>query len=141
MARTVLNEQFIGMNESLMKGGSDDILDMGGMSTLLEETNNTLRTVGVDLEDPECMKNIFRDEASASLYIDGLAEGLNEEDMRNFKALSHNMLDAINGRGAFTNQSIMSLLMEDNNSVGFMPKAKLIFPMFRFTSIEAGVAA
>ena len=53
MARTVLNEQFIGMNESLMKGGSDDILDMGGMSTLLEETNNTLRTVGVDLEDPE----------------------------------------------------------------------------------------
>ena len=95
MARTVLNEQFIGMNESLMKGGSDDILDMGGMSTLLEETNNTLRTVGVDLEDPECMKNIFRDEASASLYIDGLAEGLNEEDMRNFKALSHNMLDAV----------------------------------------------
>lgn len=133
MARTVLNEQFIGFNESNIGGGTSDLLDMSGMQTLLTETNHTLSTVGVDLEDPEVMKNIFRDEASASMYIDGLAEGLNEEDTKNFKTLSHNMLDAINGRGHFSNQSIMSMLMEDNNSVGFMPKAKLIFPMFRFT--------
>ena len=134
MARTILNEQFIGLNESNLKSGGDSaILDMSGMSCLLEETNSTLRTIGVDLEDPEVMRNIFRDESAANMYVDALAEGLAGEDMSNFKALCHTMLDSINGRGAFANQATLSLLMEDNNSSGFMPKAKLVFPMFRFT--------
>lgn len=103
------------------------------MTTLLTESESTLRGYGVDMEDPEAMKNVFRDDTTASMYIHSLAEGLDEEDTKNFIQLSENMMDAIMGRKYFSNKAVLQALTEDNNSVSFLPKAKLIFPMFRFT--------
>lgn len=133
MAKTVINESFGSFGDFNNSKGTDELLDIGGMETLLTETNNTLRTMGVDMEDPLVMRNIYRDESTANTYIDALAEGLKDDDMKNFKTLCHTLLDEINGRGPFANKATLMALTEDNNSAGFMPVSKLVFPMFRFT--------
>lgn len=125
------NMKFI--NETLNHSANDAFLDLKGMTNLMENANHTLRGYGVNLEDPDCMKNIFRDETTSNIYIDSLAEGLEGKDLQDFKALSKNMMDNINGRGSFAGKSILQSLTEDNTSASFLPKAKVLFPMFRFT--------
>ena len=72
------------------------ILDGNSLTDLLNETNHTMKTYGVDLEDPNFMTRILGNENTAQMYIDSLAEGLNPEDTRNFKHLANNMLDEMN---------------------------------------------
>ena len=72
------------------------ILDGNGLTDLLNETNHTMKTYGVDLEDPSAMTRILGDNSTAQMYIDSLAEGLNPEDTRNFKVLANNMLNEMN---------------------------------------------
>ena len=135
MAKTVVNEAVGAFGKFTPSTGvtTPSMLDMNGVVDLLTETNNTLTNMGIDLEQPNAMIDILRDENSANMYIDGLSEGLEGEDLKNFKTLCHTMLDEVNGRGSFANRALLSALSEDNVSAGFMPVSKLIFPMFRFT--------
>lgn len=116
------------------KGGSNEFLDMKGLTTLLEEANKTVEGNGVEFNDRSFMSKIYSDPQTTNTYIESLAEGLAEEDIGMFKHLANNMVDCIMGRGDFSNRgSIMSMLTEDNISAGFMPKAKVLLPLFRFT--------
>lgn len=94
-------------------------LDMAGVTELLTETDNMLKTTGFDIEAPDAMRSIYTDSSVARTYIDGLSEGLEGEDAKLFRTLSENMLDAIVGRGQFANKGYLPLL-EDNVSAGFM---------------------
>lgn len=132
MAREVLREQLISSNTPSVYKNSDALLDISSMTTLLTESNDTMSRIGVDMERHDAMNSIFNDDQTARMYIDSLAEGLDPEDTHMFKVLSENMLDAIVGRGWYANRATLSALSEDNNSAGFLPKAKLVFPMFRF---------
>ena len=132
--RRIINEEYVRTpsTSSTYQNDVDEILNSSGMTDLLSETFSTLNTVGVDMEAPDAMGKVFNDEATASIYIDSLAEGLNAEDTKNFKILSENIMGSITGKGTGS-RSIMSMLNESNLSASFLPKAKLIFPMFRFT--------
>ena len=132
MARTVTDEQYVKKTPSLNKANTAEVLDGSQMAELLTETNQTLSNFGIDMERTDYMGQVLNDRGTASMYIDALAEGLNEEDTRNFKMLCENMLDVMTGK-AQGSQSIMGLLNEGNLSASFLPKAKLVFPMFRFT--------
>lgn len=127
MARTVTDEQYVKKTPSINRGNSNDILDGTQMAELLTETNQTLSHFGIDMERSDYMGQVLNDSGTASMYIDSLAEGLNEEDTRNFKMLCENMLDYMTGK-AEGSQSIMGLLNEGNLSASFLPKAKLVFP-------------
>ena len=95
MARTVVNESVGSFGKFTPDTGTPtpSMLDMNGVVDLLSETNNTLTSMGIDLEQPNAMIDILRDENSANMYIDGLSEGLEGEDLKNFKTLCHTMLD------------------------------------------------
>ena len=127
--RRVTTEKFV--DHSNTEPLSEAILDGNGLTELLTETNLTMKTHGVDLESPNAMTEVFTNDSAAQMYIDSLAEGLDMEDTKNFKILANNMLNEINGRNGYS--GIMQALSEDNVSAGFLPKAKLLFPMFRFT--------
>ena len=118
--RNFINEEFVKQPTSYQQ------------TDLLSETYNTLNTFGVDMEAPDAMGKVFNDESTAKIYIESLAEGLDAEDTRNFMILSENIMGSITGKGSGS-RSIMSMLNESNLSASFLPKAKLIFPMFRFT--------
>ena len=60
------------------------ILDGNGLTELLTETNHTMKTYGVDLEEPSAMTRILSDDNTAQMYIDSLAEGLNPEETLKF---------------------------------------------------------
>ena len=125
----IINEVYGSMGSTSRKQTSKDaFLDMHGMQELLTETNSTLRTFGFNMEEPDAMKTLFRDNNAAGQYIDSLSEGLEGEDAKNFRVMANNTMDMILGRNNFANKSILSLLTEDNTSAGFMPVAKLIFP-------------
>lgn len=132
MAKTVINEAY-GSAGMPQKQKAEAMLDMKGMTDLLTETNTYMKTMGFNMEQPDAMKELFRDDNTARDYIDGLSEGLEGEDAATFRTLAHTTLDEIMGRGSFANKGILNLLTEDNVSAGFMPIAKLIFPMLRFT--------
>jgi hypothetical protein len=123
------------LNEDMGFKGTPAVADIQNLTSLLENTNDTLQKYGVDLEDPNHMVNIFNSLETAGMYIDSLAEGLTGSDLTSFKTLSKNMLDAITGTGNFRNSGLLSILTENtaNVSAGFLPQAKVLFPMFRFT--------
>ena len=97
MAKTIVNEAVGAFGKFTPSTGvtTPSMLDMNGVVDLLSETNSTLTQMGVDLEQPNAMIDILRDENTANTYIDGLSEGLEGEDLKNFKALCHTMLDEV----------------------------------------------
>ena len=129
--RNFINEEFVKQPTSYQQD-PNEILNSSDMTDLLSETYNTLNTFGVDMEAPDAMGKVFNDESTAKIYIESLAEGLDAEDTKNFMILSENIMGSITGKGSGS-RSIMSMLNESNLSASFLPKAKLIFPMFRFT--------
>lgn len=132
MATKVLNEVSGKFGTFSEDAHNPSLLDMESVAELLTETNNTLKGTGFDIEAPDAMRTLYTNDSLARTYIDGLSEGLEGEDAKNFRILSNNMMDCITGKGQFSNKGILNLL-EDNTSAGFMPVSKLIFPMFRFS--------
>ena len=124
--RTITEEQYVKKTPSTAST-RPDVIDGSQMAELLTETNQTLKTFGVDIESRDAMSEVLNDSGTAGMYIDALAEGLNPEDTKNFKILCENMLNFMTGK-AEGSTSVMSLLIEGNLSAGFLPKAKLIFP-------------
>lgn len=121
------------LNEGAPAGTADSMLDATKLTTLLEEVETTMFHSGVDMTAPDAMRRIYSDRSVADMYIDGLAEGLNPEDTKYFKSLCNNMLDEITGAGPFANSGGTLSMLCENTSAAFMPKAKVLFPMFRFT--------
>ena len=100
MAHKILNEQFIGINNLNEDTGTDSILNIDSMTTLLTETNSTLKSCGIDMEDPEVMRHIYRDEATANIdtYTESLIQKSIEKLSREKSAIiiAHRLSTIVN---------------------------------------------
>mgnify|MGYP001266393221 FL=1 len=97
------------------------VIDHNDMLALFESVQTTIGGYGIDLEDGKNFKNILEDTNLQDLYIEGFSEGINEDERRGFNILAKNIME-----------NMVGLAENTNTSLGFLPQARMIMPLFRF---------
>lgn len=97
------------------------ILDNHSMLALMEDVQSTFKSYNVDFSAIHDFNKVYQDDDLFSKYVEGLSQGLDEDDVRTFSVLSNNI------------KNFMTLNeVNTTTSIGFIPQAKVLLPLFRF---------